>query len=133
MSHSPGAPDPLAADRDPVMPQGTRDDQLPVVGAAERYVNRMAEDRLLSGFADDYVVTFHIADPQAHAQLTKRCEDDWDEDRITDHTWEISNDLTQMPWRQPLRRTFRKATKPRTTTSPTQSWLREHLIEDFQS
>jgi hypothetical protein len=55
----------------------------------------MAEDRLLSGFMNhDYVVTFHIADPQAHAQLTKRCEDDWDGDRITDHTWEISNDLS---------------------------------------
>jgi len=51
-------------------------------------------DRLLSGFmTHDYLLTYSVADPTRRQRLAALCEGDWQGDEISDHTWEISNDL----------------------------------------
>ena len=42
----------------------------------------------------DYVLTFSIRNETNAAQLTSLCEGPWQGDKVTPHTWEISNDLT---------------------------------------
>ncbi len=52
------------------------------------------QDRPTSGFMNnDYVLSFSIARREKRRRLIALCEDDWMGDEITEHTWEISNDL----------------------------------------
>jgi hypothetical protein len=52
------------------------------------------EPPLLSGFMNhDYVLTFSVADDAKRAELIRLCIGPWQGDQVTDHTWEISNDL----------------------------------------
>jgi hypothetical protein len=51
-------------------------------------------EQLLSGFMNhDYVLTFSIRDEHKRAKLVELCTGPWQGDRVTAHTWEISNDL----------------------------------------
>ena len=52
-------------------------------------------DRLTSGFMNnDYVLSFTVSDPAKRKRLVDLCEGPWMGDEITEHTWEISNDLS---------------------------------------
>lgn len=55
----------------------------------------MTDERLNSGFMNnDYVLSFSIADPNKRKQLVALCEGPWQGDEVTEHTWEICNDLS---------------------------------------
>jgi hypothetical protein len=55
----------------------------------------MAHNPSHSGFLNhDYVLTFSVRSPERRHRLVELCEGPWQGDRITDFTWEISNDLS---------------------------------------
>lgn len=55
----------------------------------------MRDDRPLSGFMNhDYILTFSVGDEARRGRLIALCEGPWQGDRVTDDTWEISNDLS---------------------------------------
>jgi hypothetical protein len=50
---------------------------------------------LPSGFMNhDYILTFSIADEANRQKLTELCQGPWQGDKVTEETWEISNDLS---------------------------------------
>ncbi len=53
------------------------------------------DNELRSGFMNhDYILTFEVADAGARDKLTALCEGDWQGDRVTATSWEVSNDLS---------------------------------------
>lgn len=53
------------------------------------------EGPLPSGFMNhDYVLTFSMKNRDKAAKLIDLCRGPWQGDEVTEHTWEISNDLT---------------------------------------
>jgi hypothetical protein len=53
------------------------------------------DDTLRSGFMNhDYILTFEIADSGRRGELAQLCEGDWQGDRVSDATWEVSTKLT---------------------------------------
>jgi hypothetical protein len=62
----------------------------------KRTIRPMARDNELhSGFMNhDYVLTFDIADVDKRERLVTLCEGDWQGDRVTPSTWEVSTKLS---------------------------------------
>jgi hypothetical protein len=53
------------------------------------------DSKLYSGFMNhDYILTFSVQSQESRSKLTALCQGPWQGDEVTEHTWEISNDLS---------------------------------------